>query len=146
MLNLNYLEMENLYGYPSLSPAFLKWAKLRGNVQLVIAVHNLKELKRTKEFVVVVTGLPFLESCGVPILGYTRTEIGLWTKSNLATKLKPNKVKVLIPKVQTEPLDTKALYDFYVNDVMSADFSARFATFQTRECLNERVFTHKRKV
>jgi hypothetical protein len=146
MLKLEYIELDNLYGYPSLSPAFLKWAKIRGNVQVVIAVHNLREVKRAKEFIVVVAGLPFLESSGVPIIGYQRNDNGVWTKSSLSVKLRHNKVKVLLPKIQQEPAGTKALYDFYVNDVMSDDFSARFKTFQTRECLNDRVFQHKRKI
>jgi hypothetical protein len=145
MLKLEYLDLENLYGYPALSPTFLKWAKSAGNVQVVIAVHNLRALKRAKEFVIVVAGLPFLESSGVPILGYQRNDNGVWTKSSLAVKLTPNKVQVLLPKVQQEPAGTKALYEFYVNNVMSDEFSSRFKTFQTRECLNDRVFQHKRK-
>jgi hypothetical protein len=119
MLKLEFLELENIYGYPSLSPTFLTWAKARGNVQLAISVHNLRDLQRTKEFVVVVAGLPFLESSDVPILGYLRNDIGLWNKGNLPTKLKHNKARVFLPKVQREPPSTKVLHDFYVNNVMS---------------------------
>lgn len=146
MLKLEYLELENVYGYPALSPMFLKWAKAQSNIQVVISVHNLREVTRSKEFIVVVAGLPFLESSGIPILGYQRNANGVWTKSSLEISLQTNSVKVLLPKMHQEPASTKALYNFYVNNVMSDDFSSRFKTFHTRECLNDRVFQHKRKI
>jgi hypothetical protein len=145
MRELKYIDLENVYGYPSLSPTFIKWLKARGNVQLVIALHNLEKVERTKEFIIVVTGLPYLESCGVPILGYNCTEVGLWHRGDLPTKLRPNKVHILLPKFQGEMADTKTLYNLYVNDVMSETFSPRFTTYHTTECLNDRVFRHKRK-
>jgi hypothetical protein len=140
---MNLVKVSNIYGYPALSKGFIKWAE-RMNVDVVVSVHNVEKFQRTKEFLIVIAGLPFLESAKVPIIGYVRNGAAIYNRSNMPTKLKPNETTLHIPKFNEQP-SSESLYQFYTTEVIPEDWPKRYVNMHETVCLNERVFSNKQK-
>jgi hypothetical protein len=141
---MRILKATNVYGYPSLSPEFRKWAS--GKVDLAIGIHNIETAKRKHKILIVVSGLVYLEAAGIPVIGWTYTDgCCMWTRSTMpdVDALKPNKVDVSIPKYNNIPT-TKQLYDYYVNNVEEG-LPKSFLRMQSYLCYNDRVFNSKIK-
>jgi hypothetical protein len=140
---MKLLKVQNVYGYPAVTEKFLKWVALR-DAEVVVSVHNLEAFERTKQFVVVVAGLSFLESAKVPILGYLRNGFGLYNKCALPSKLRANESTLHIPKFHEQPT-SESLLEYYQTQVMPEDWPKRFVNMHKTVCLNDRVFMNKQK-
>jgi len=140
---MKLVKVENVYGYPAVTKGFLKWAA-HMDVDVVVSVHNLEQFQRTKKFVVVIAGLPFLESAKVPILGYVRNGFALYNRSHMPSALKTNAATLHIPKFHEQP-SPESLLEFYKTGVIPEDWPKRFVNMHKTICLNDRVFTNKQK-
>ena len=140
---MKLLKVSNIYGYPAVTERFLKWASTK-DADIVVSVHNLENFQRTKQFVIIIAGLPFLESSKIPILGYLRNGFGLYNRTTLPTKLKTNESTLHIPKFHEQP-SSDSLMEFYRNGVMPEDWPKRFVNMHKTICMNDRVFMNKQK-
>lgn len=138
------VKVNNVYGYPSLSPEFREWAS--GKVDLAIGVHNIEKAKRRHKTLIVVTGLAYLDAAGVPIIGWTYTKgSGVWTRTTMPEieSLKPNEVVLEIPFYKHVPT-TKQLYNYFVNN-QEEGLPKSFLRMQSHLDYNDRVFNSKVK-
>jgi len=128
--------LKNVYGYPALSDTIQKYAEARG-YRLVLSQYNLKvEDEDTR---IVISGLPFLKSTNIPIIGYQMYDNGAWYKTKLPSRLKSNEVHMKLPKFHAHP-SHEELYDLFVNNKVSDNMSSRFTSYHALQDLNERVF------
>jgi hypothetical protein len=140
---MKLLKVSNIYGFPAVTEKFLSWVETK-DADIVVSVHNVEQFQRTKTFLIVIAGLPFLESAKVPVLGYSRNGAAIWNKIPLPTRLKPNESTLHIPKFHEQP-SSDSLLNFYRTGNMPEDWPKRFVNMHETVCLNERVFSAKQK-
>ena len=103
------ISVSNVYGIPFINP-HVREAATKWEAQLVFSPCNLVGFKRSAKFVLVVAGLPFLQSAGIPILGYHLNARGAFVRDHFPKALTPNSCKLFIPGYRHP--DTQALDNF----------------------------------
>lgn len=138
---MKILIFRNIYGYPSVTPRILEYAKSH-NCRVVFGSFCLSELVQQDKPTLLIAGISMLESFKIPVIGYARQPNAIWTKCELPNVLAPNEVKINVFKVNKTLPTVKELARFYLKNELTESFTPAFRRSHVYTCLNSRVFKH----
>jgi len=135
------VEHENIYGIPFFNPTVDAYAKVI-DALLVFGVTSLSNPVNRKghKNVLVIANLAFLQSAGIPMLGYAVQPSGMLVKTTFPRKVAPNKIKVYGPSYKFP--DSDQLEAFYRTGDVSTIENKRFTRYLalTPQEVHDRVY------
>lgn len=132
------IKVNNIYGYPSLSPAIEAYAKKHG-YKIMVGTRQLPELN-SKVPVIVIAGFAMLLSFRIPLIGYKMTPNGIAYKATLPKSLRPNVVEVYLYDFSNKIPDHKTMLSFMRTGVLDESVPPRFKAGNLSTDLNKRIF------
>jgi hypothetical protein len=90
----------NVYGYPTFNKDV---AKVFNSYNVILSVEKVFQLKKQEKITIVIDTFAKLRTCGIPILGYTESPIGLWVKCKFHKRdIVNNEVTITFPEYRRE--------------------------------------------